>query len=321
MAEWPLPAGKVAGALDIRRPDGTTLAFLLPLFDVVLIGRAKYCDLMLADQSLSREHARIRWARDEYFIRDLETPVGTKVNGVRIQEEVRLCDGDVIRLGDHQLTFHSSSKRLDGTLVFDADTLLAAMLGKDGAAQESVHKATESPAPVAGEPQVDRTLNKNLPATNTPSDASLGSLSDQSLQDPLEVLLALVFKLVKAERGVVLLRQPGSTDVDFTAVRLKGQQGPRDFHVSRALVRKVVDNKISTLLDFQEDWPSGVVRSALCVPLWNNLGVVGLLYVDSPGPNAFTADDVPLLTALGYLAAARIESGAAERVIVNEHED
>ncbi len=66
---------------------------------VTLIGRAEYCDVCVPERTVSREHARIRRRITGYYIEDLGSTHGTRVNGVRIRGRARLNDGDVIAIG------------------------------------------------------------------------------------------------------------------------------------------------------------------------------------------------------------------------------
>ncbi|EAU82129.1 hypothetical protein CC1G_09588 [Coprinopsis cinerea okayama7 len=49
--------------------------------------------------SLSERHAQLRSDGKKVYIRDLDTPFGTFLNGTRLTQEVELKSGDVIALG------------------------------------------------------------------------------------------------------------------------------------------------------------------------------------------------------------------------------
>lgn len=73
----------------------------------VVVGRSQRCDLVLQDRELSREHTEIVKAGSVYKVGDLGSRNGTDVNGQMIAEPHVLKDGDIISLGDYQLTFYS----------------------------------------------------------------------------------------------------------------------------------------------------------------------------------------------------------------------
>ncbi len=64
----------------------------------VLIGRTSDCDVVLYDPGVSRKHARIFSEATNYFVEDMGSSNGTKVNGAIIKKK-QLSDGDAISLG------------------------------------------------------------------------------------------------------------------------------------------------------------------------------------------------------------------------------
>ncbi|WP_225729078.1 MULTISPECIES: BTAD domain-containing putative transcriptional regulator [unclassified Nocardia] len=70
------------------------------------IGRSPENDIVLDHGKVSRKHAVIVFDGVAYIIRDLLSVNGIRVNGVRIVDSAALADGDVIRIGDCELTLH-----------------------------------------------------------------------------------------------------------------------------------------------------------------------------------------------------------------------
>lgn len=64
----------------------------------VVIGRTSECDVVLYDPGISRKHARIFSEGPEYFVEDMGSSNGTKVNGAVVKKR-QLADGDAISLG------------------------------------------------------------------------------------------------------------------------------------------------------------------------------------------------------------------------------
>ena len=64
----------------------------------VIIGRAPEADLLLAHESISRQHARIAKEEDSWVIRDLESKNGSRVNTFHVTEQP-LRNGDRLDLG------------------------------------------------------------------------------------------------------------------------------------------------------------------------------------------------------------------------------
>lgn len=68
----------------------------------MVVGRGRGADLVIAESTMSREHAAIAFDEEGCFVEDLQSTNGTKVNGERC-ERARLKNGDEIQLGRLQL--------------------------------------------------------------------------------------------------------------------------------------------------------------------------------------------------------------------------
>ncbi|MGH2830597.1 MAG: FhaA domain-containing protein [Actinomycetota bacterium] len=74
--------------------------------DSLVIGRAKECDITLADPGASRRHAEVRREGDEWFAVDLDSTNGTLLNGKSVRRQ-RLRPKDVLLIGDTQIEFRA----------------------------------------------------------------------------------------------------------------------------------------------------------------------------------------------------------------------
>lgn len=74
------------------------------------IGRSSDSALHLADEVVSRQHARIELQRGAFTLVNLNSANGTFVHGRRIQERL-LRDGDEIRIGRNQMLFHTEERK------------------------------------------------------------------------------------------------------------------------------------------------------------------------------------------------------------------
>jgi two-component system cell cycle response regulator len=67
----------------------------------LVLGRGEGCDLLLADQGLSRRHCRLLREAERVYIEDLESSNGTFVDGEVVRGRRLLPDGARIHLGRH----------------------------------------------------------------------------------------------------------------------------------------------------------------------------------------------------------------------------
>lgn len=64
-----------------------------------VVGRGGECDLVLPERQVSREHIRIYYEDDRYYLTDLGSKNGTWVNETQIENEtIQLRDGDEISI-------------------------------------------------------------------------------------------------------------------------------------------------------------------------------------------------------------------------------
>ena len=93
--------GRLAGA---KRP-------LPPPDSTFVIGRGDEANWIIADDDLSRTHARLRRTLEGVMITDLDSKNGTKIDGERIDGEQPLRDGARIELGKLAFVFRDPSEQ------------------------------------------------------------------------------------------------------------------------------------------------------------------------------------------------------------------
>jgi len=93
-----------AGAGSLVLPTGDRV----PLGEATItIGRLPESTIVLADPNVSRNHAEIRPRGTGFVVIDLGSTNGTRVNGIRINEQ-DLVDGDEVTFGNTRMRFEAS---------------------------------------------------------------------------------------------------------------------------------------------------------------------------------------------------------------------
>ena len=67
----------------------------------LLIGRRESCDIVLRFSNVSAHHCQLNVAAGYWYIRDMNSRNGIKVNGVRVQDK-RVDPGDIISVAKHK---------------------------------------------------------------------------------------------------------------------------------------------------------------------------------------------------------------------------
>ncbi len=93
------PAGPVPSGAAIRVQRGFYEGLEVPVDrDWVVIGRGRGADIVIAEPTISRAHAAIGYDGEGFFVQDLGSTNGTRVNGHRT-ERAPLKGGDDVQLG------------------------------------------------------------------------------------------------------------------------------------------------------------------------------------------------------------------------------
>lgn len=75
----------------------------------ILLGRSASADVVIPDDSVSREHAKCFTNGPTVEIEDLGSSNGTFVNRRRIEDRIALSDGDIVQLGSIHLKYFSGN--------------------------------------------------------------------------------------------------------------------------------------------------------------------------------------------------------------------
>jgi transcriptional regulator with GAF, ATPase, and Fis domain len=119
--------------------------------EVVTLGRNRDSTIVLQDRHASRRHARVTASGGLWFINDLDTTNGTRVDGELVAPRSPLGDGQVVAIGDVRLRFrlcraaeaadepHLVAAEPDGgeTTLFQADELTALFTFMNGSLGEA----------------------------------------------------------------------------------------------------------------------------------------------------------------------------------------
>ncbi len=91
--------------LEVLNGDMAGEALELDRLGSFKLGRRKANDLALKDKALSREHCRVDYDGEFYWLVDCDSHNGTYVNGQPIKK-CMLYDGDVVVVGHTRLVFN-----------------------------------------------------------------------------------------------------------------------------------------------------------------------------------------------------------------------
>ncbi len=304
----------------------------------VRLGRGNENDIVLADVSVSRNHAEIRRGPDGWTIHDLKSTNGIEINRVAVRS-APLHAGDRVTIGAFDL---------------DVESVLPPP-APEAARGATLGQMARAPAedPLAGgaipgllnativRPLADVTAAFGLQAAVPPAAAGapggprdgadahrmLGFLARlarvllvvDSVDDVLVKLLDILFESLPVDRGFILLSD-GAGELVCEAARFKDRVQLRpamEVPVSRTMLRAVMRERVALVtfdalsdqrLSGGESIRLHQIRAAMCTPLWSGDRIIGVVQVDTPfHVGAFGEREVDFLATVANYAAVAVE--------------
>ena len=318
--------GGVEHAIVLDRPETT-------------LGRADDNDVVLIDRVTSRHHAVVLQDGGRWWIRDLESRYGLRVND-DVADEADLRPGDVVTIGTVDFTVEEvagapSDGPVPGDGTVDVDGAapdpppglvrpVAEFADSLGLSLDVAETAPSTPAPEADAPAgapgpssaVDHGYSGRAVGYLTRLAHELRTASD--VDEAARQTLDVAFHALGVERGWILF-----TDAEGQVVDRVARVGDRVQHpdgalpLSMSIVRRVLAERASVAtgdvtLDPQaasRSMRAHDIRAAMCAPLWSGDDVSGVIYVDALVPHRpFTASALDLLTAMANNLAVAVRA-------------
>ncbi len=301
--ETPLPG---PAAIIVTTPAGNR--YRVPIESLpFVIGRHAECQLVLRDNRISRNHARILADNGAYVIENLNSRRGILVNGEKV-ERATLRSKDRIEFGIQD------SYRLRFTLEDDEiqkmiDHIQAGSSGSLGGAPANLVK-------LRGLVEVARALQNAL-----------------STEEVLVAVVDAALAVTGCERGFLMLRKPAGLETAVARDKSGRPLAPDELRVPTSLIGKALAARrelLSMSFDPNDDHlrPEMTVaaleiRTAICIPLVqlraananeSNMSsaardTVGVIYMDSRQPaDALSAGNRELLQTLALEASTILEN-------------
>ncbi len=286
--------------------------------DVVLIGRGSD-QVPLTDRTVSRRHAELRLQDGAWYIADLHSANGTYLNGVRVQEPVRLKHGDQIRMGSTLLVYagDASLQQLSGPNIpadlvrLDAgSTADASVVASVSSSEDSVVMAAPDTAYAVKSWKAIRELTDVIGSLITP---------EQLLPRVLDIL----FEQLETDRGVIFMHDDETRELLPEVVRFHSREsrkkaGGQGIVAPRTILDQVVSSREGVLcsnVSSDQRFRAGRsvqglgMRSVICAPILAREKVLGVIYLDVPVTrHTYNEHELRLVTAIAYQTGLALEN-------------
>jgi len=269
--------------------------------DSFLIGRSPENDIQIPDPSVSRRHAKIYRNGDKYFIKDLMSS-----NGIRV-------DGNVIGPGK-EIEIQQGLRFSVGDTVLDLDSLDSE---KNQINQYSIDLTSVKERNGLPPFYMDRriTNRRNLELIHEVSVSLMQSLDLKTICE--KILDALFYCLKRIDSGSILMVDEYSGNIIQLMNKTRDPNSYMDKNYSQSIVRQVLDEGRALMIedvdDYGTDFSDSIelmqIKSIICVPLICRSKTKGVIYVHSVDkPNGFRKEDLYMLVALSSTAALAIDN-------------
>lgn len=309
----------------------------------IILGRHPECDVPLADESVSRHHARVSRKEDGYYVEDLGSRNGTQVNGRRIAGPVLLGHHDRIQIRGITLEFLDETESMSVRSERDMNTPLEGSEMKLGSEMSPASTAGSYYATIA---EIDLIGAEHLTG-DVAADVKLQAVLEitrflRSSLEPEEILTRIVDCVTQMfphySRTYLLRQDETSQRLVPVAVKQPGDEtaGPITLRpVAVALARQVLEHGKAILSigmpRGEHDDSASVLedgeRSFMCAPLVGpSRKPAGILYIETHNSRRrFTHEDLELFFCVAILAGQALEQatlfGARYRAVVDTAAD
>lgn len=286
----------------------------LPLSKPVFtIGRKAENDLQLLSDTVSRQHAEIKYEDETYYLIDVGSKRGTYINDQRV-ERCALHHQDRLRIGggdEEQIIFLDNSVENASAIFNSSPNLTLSQPSKDRSPTASANEELQKLARFVE-------VNQAFKFSMTPDDVLL-------------LIVDAAIEITQADRGCLMLYTPdGALEFKVARDRNRNSVLGKEFEMSRSVVEEAFKQNQSVIINDSKVTMAGLprdsvrnlsLRSIACIPLrrfqmTENMDattilkrdVIGVLYVDSSVVGGLTQTSLKLLESLAFEATKSLES-------------
>jgi len=294
----------------------------------VTIGRSSDNMIFVPDPFCSSHHASIYPVETGYFVKDSGSKNGTFVNGKKIAGEIELKKGDEILVGSVRVIFDKALlTNVEVTDALSSTTNVNTIIPFRDILKKPPTKTTIRAFPPLGDIEQIKTEHR---ISTIMSDVSKALVLHKPVSELLDHIMNIISEHLPMDRSILMLKEGNPVQLIPRVIRIDNKRFQNQkIQVSKSIVNMAFEQQLSVLtsdaaldprFSAKDSIINSGIHSAMCVPLWNDTEIIGIIYADRISLlDAFTDEDLRLLTLLSNLAAVKIEeSRRIEREIESE---
>lgn len=308
----------------------------------ILIGRSRSCDLVLELNSISRKHANVFQKEGNYFIKDLGSSYGTRVNDHRLEPMTPrlISPGDSLQIGKLRVKFELTKlrdERIEYTPITPASQIRFSSLRLKEEVGNFKDKIAEEIRKTLPHDEEARVLLKsgfndhfdhfiNYVEGKFREQEVLQEINQQigrilDIKELLATALRLVCRVLNADRGFILLYDNRTRKLE-TMVPHRFDPGSEgsvyDFAFSNSIASSCFEERRIIFIEdamqdvrFQtkESILASSIRSVVTIPLQQEEEVVGVIYLDNlRTPGMFHQHQIDFLKSFSLQTTIALEN-------------
>ncbi len=277
--------------------------------DTITIGKLSGNDFHLDDNSVSRNHCKLKRDGNTYKIIDLKSTNGTYVNGKRIKER-SLAIGDNITIGRSIIKFLEEKR---GDKITDIDDQKVSVM---------IPLLDNIPIKKNNIP-----INSELSLMESLTSLGKQLISSTTLEESFEKVGELLYSFLDPNRLYIF-----SYDKDDEELELKysiSEEKKTDkVKISKTIAMRSINEKVAilssnTLDDSRFDGAKSIIlygiKSAVSIPIWTINSIYGLIYADTTHiGKKFEEHDLEILSIIANFTGLSIEGIKSRNNLIKE---
>jgi Nif-specific regulatory protein len=298
--------------LVVRLDDGFGDVFPLSPDVRYRLGRGNTSRIVLRDDLCSREHAEVYFAEDRWWVRDLESLNGTRVNGEKLDSEWELAPKDEIRVGRTCLLFVEDISQLPDLPVFAASENLTIKKRLSQSRFLTPVALAANLAPAAQAAKTRHELNRDLALLYR---LALDMGSAGTYQELIRLVLQGLLDAIPADAGAILTRKE-TGELELTEHRHRDPTVQGYIKASQFLSNEVLASKEAILaedvtrdpaLNNRKSIQEAGASSLICAPFTFNDQVLGLIHLYGlNSTNTLDSEDLEFVVAVARQLGAAV---------------
>lgn len=269
--------------------------------NVAFAGRSGENDIQLEGREVSRKHFKIMKKGKKFYVEDLKSRNGTRLNGELIVpgNDVEVEEKDTLSIANSDFQL---SGLFEDTPSPEKEPLTPQSSASDSEQENGSVKERRTP---------DR---KNLELIWEVTELLRQSLGINEVLE--KVLKHIMNSLPRIDTAAILLYDMRKEQIVETFATERFESVMEEVRFSQSIVDRVIksgkairmsNTKYEASKDISDSITDLKIMSAMCVPLISNEEILGAIYVDARGVYGFRKDDLLLINSLSGPIAVAVE--------------